>query len=188
MKKITLVFILALLTQVLYAQISYPKVRRFNVGLFLGIGGESGPALNVVPVLNLSYRGTTLTTGITLNQGFNVGLIQELLPLSVAHYNVKWIASAFYSKGLSDRYYTQDTDFNSGSLLTGLRFHFAKRWFSNIQVGASYTSYNTKPRLGIPKDDDKYSEVIPYFEFGIGFRLFKTFEEKRKKETVETTE
>jgi hypothetical protein len=188
MKKVTLLCILFLLTHALHAQISYPKVRKFNVGLFLGIGGESGPSLNIIPVLNLSYRGTTLTTGITLNKGFNIGVIQEILPISVSHYNVKWIVSGFYSKGISDRYYTEDTDFNSASLLTGLRFHFGKRWFSNIQVGASYTDYNTKPKLGIPKDDDKYSEVIPYFEFGLGFRLFKTFEEKHKKETTETTE
>jgi hypothetical protein len=188
MKKVAILFILFLFTHTLHAQISYPKVRKFNVGLFLGIGGESGPALNIVPVLNLTYRGTTLTTGITMNKGFNLGLVQEILPLSVAHYNVKWIVSGFYSKGVTDRYYTEDTDFNSASLLTGLRFHFGKRWFSNVQVGASYTSYMTKPKFNIPKDDDKYSEVIPYFEFGIGFRLFKTFEEKHKKETTQTAE
>jgi hypothetical protein len=188
MKKIALLCTLFLLTHALHAQISYPRVRKFNVGLFLGIGGESGPALNIVPVLNLSYRGATLTTGITMNSGLNIGLIQEVLPLSVSHYNVKWIVSGFYSKGVTDRYYTKDTDFNSAALLTGLRFHFGKRWFSNIQVGASYTSYNTKYQSGIPKDDDKYSEVIPYFEFGLGLRLFKTFEEKKKKETTEISE
>ncbi|MDB5255589.1 MAG: hypothetical protein JWM14_284 [Chitinophagaceae bacterium] len=188
MKKITLVCFLLLLTHVLHAQISYPKVRKFNVGLFLGIGGESGPVLNIIPVLNLSYRGTTLTTGISLNNGLNIGLIQEILPISVSHYNVKWIASGFYSKGVSDRYYTQDTDYNSYALLTGLRFHFGKRWFSNIQVGASCTNYNTKPKLNIPKDDDKYTEWLPYFEFGLGFRLFKTFEEKHKKVTTQTAE
>jgi len=188
MKKITLVCILVLLTQALQAQISYPKVRKFNVGLFMGIGGETGSSLNIIPTLNLTYRGTTLTAGVSLNKGLNIGLIQEILPISVSHYNVKWIVSGFYSKGVSDRYYTEDTDFNSGTLLTGLRFHFGQRWFSNIQVGASYISYNTKPNLGISKDDDKYSEVIPSFEFGIGFRLFKTFEEKHKKETTETAE
>ncbi len=187
MKKITLVCLFLVLTHALHAQISYPRVRKFNVGLFMGIGGETGPVLNIIPTLNLTYRATTLTTGISVNQGFDIGLIHEILPVSVAHYNVKWIVSGFYSRGLSDRYYTQDTEYSNMSLLTGLRFHFAKRWLSNIQVGASYNSYSTKPS-DISKSNDKYSEVIPYFEFGIGFRLFKTFEEKKKKETTETAE
>jgi len=188
MKKITLVCVLLLLTPLVQAQISYPRVKKFNVGLFMGIGGESGPVLNIIPALNLSYRATTLTAGVSLNKGFNVGLIHEILPLSVSHYNVKWIASGFYSKGISDRYYTEDTDYNSLALLTGLRFHFAKRWFSNVQVGTSYTNYSTKPKDGVPKDDDTYTEWLPYFEFGIGFRLFKTFEEVKKKETKNTAE
>jgi len=188
MKKIALLCILFLLTHALHAQISYPKVRKFNAGLFMGLGGESGPVLNIIPVLNLTYRATTLTAGISINSGLNLGLIQEVLPLSVSHYNVKWIVSGFYSKGVSDRYYTGDTEYNSLALLTGLRFHFAKRWFSNIQVGASYTDYKTTPKFNIPKNDDHYSEWVPYFEFGIGFRLFKTFEERKKKETTETVE
>lgn len=187
MKKIALVCALLLLTHVVHAQISYPRVKKFNVGLFMGLGGESGPQLNIVPVLNLSYRATTLTAGISLNKGFNLGVIHEVLPLSVSHYNVKWIASGFYSAGTSDRYYTEDTKYSSFAVLTGLRFHFAKRWFSNIQVGASYTDYKTTPKYNI-KADDEYTEWLPYFEFGIGFRLFKTFEEKQKKETTETAE
>ncbi len=188
MKKIALVCtLLLLLTHALQAQIKYPRVKKFNVGLFMGLGGESGPQLNIVPVLNLSYRATTLTAGLSLNQGFNLGVIHEVLPLSVSHYNVKWIASGFYSTGTSDRYYTADTKYSSFALLTGLRFHFAKRWFSNIQVGASYTDYKTTPKFNI-KEDDEYTEWVPYFEFGIGFRLFKTFEEKQKKETTETAE
>lgn len=188
MKKIACLCILFLLAHAAHAQISYPRVKKFNVGLFMGIGGETGPVLNIIPTLNLSYRATTLTTGISLNQGFNVGLIHEILPISVAHYNVKWIVSGLYCRGLSDRYYTEDTEYSNVSLLTGLRFHFGNRWFSNIQVGAAYNNYNTKPKDGIVRSDDQYSEVIPSFEFGIGFRLFKTFEEKKKKETTETVE
>jgi hypothetical protein len=181
MKKITFFCVLFLLTHVLHAQISYPKVRKFNIGLLMGLGGESGPVLNPVPVLNLTYRATTLTAGLSLNKGFTIGLIHEILPISVSNYNVKWIVSGFYSKGISDHYYTGDTDYNTVALLTGLRIHFAKRWFSNIQGGVSYTDYKTTPEFNMPKDGDHYTEWLPYFEFGIGFRLFKTFEEKKKK-------
>ncbi|MDB5272012.1 MAG: hypothetical protein JWO58_379, partial [Chitinophagaceae bacterium] len=135
MKKILVLFFMLLLTGALYAQISYPKVRKFNVGLFMGIGGQTGPVLNLVPVLNLSYRGTSLTAGASINQGLTLGLMHEIMPLSVAHSNVKWIVSGFYSKGFIDRYYDKDTEYSSMALLTGLKFYFGKRWFSNIQGG-----------------------------------------------------
>jgi hypothetical protein len=188
MKKITVVlFALLSLSASSHAQISYPKVKKFNVGLFLGLGGQTGPVLNPVPVLNVSYRSTALTLGASANQGYTIGLMHEIMPLSVAHYNVKWIVSGFYSTGITDRYYDKDTKYNSVALLTGLKVYFAKRWFSNIQGGVSYTSYNTTPKDNIPKDDDKYSEWLPFYEFGIGFQLFKSFEEKKKK-TSSTTE
>jgi ABC-type antimicrobial peptide transport system permease subunit len=188
MKKVSLICLFLLITHVLHAQISYPKVRKFNAGLFLGLGGESGPVLNLIPALNLSYRSTTLTAGLSLNKGFTVGVVQDIVPISVSHSNVKWIVSGFYSQGLTDRYYTEDTDYNTFSLLTGLRLYFAKRWFSNIQGGVSYTSYETKAVNATLPKDPSYSEWQPYFEFGLGFRLFKTFEEKNSKEKKESTE
>jgi hypothetical protein len=189
MKKITLVlFMSLLLLEATYAQISYPKVRKFNVGLFMGLGGQTGPVLNPVPVLNVSYRTTTLTAGASLNQGFTIGLMHEILPLSVSHYNVKWIASGFYSVGKTDRYYTKDTEYGSLAFLTGLKFYFGKRWFSNIQGGVSYTNYSTTPKSNIPQSDDKYSEWLPFFEFGIGIQLFKSFDEKKKKETTHSSQ
>jgi len=189
MKKIALLFFMVLLlTQASYAQISYPKVKKFNVGLFMGIGGQTGPVLNLVPVLNLSYRGTALTAGASLNQGLTLGLMHEIMPLSVAQSNVKWIVSGFYSKGVTDRYYDKDTEYSSMAFLTGLKFYFGKRWFSNIQGGVSYTSYTTTPKNNGPTDNLSYSEWLPFYEFGLGIQLFKSFEEKKKKPTTATAE
>ena len=169
MKKISLiVFAITFCSIAANAQISTPKLRKFNVGLFMGLGGETGPVLNPVPVLNLSYKGTMLTAGVGLNQGFTVGLIQDIMPVSVAFYNVRWIASGFYSQGQSDRYYTEISNYTSYAAMTGLRFHFAKRFYSNAQLGASYTSYSTPLQPTV-------DEWLPFLEFGIGFNLFKPF-------------
>jgi hypothetical protein len=174
MKKITVFFFaLFLLSATSEAQVSSPKLKKFNVGLFMGLGGETGPFLDPIPVLNVSYKGTSLTTGVAPNGGFTVGLIQDIKPISVAFYNVRWIASGFYSTGKSDRYFSRDAVYNSAALLTGLRFYFAQRFYSNAQLGASYTSYKTQ---GFEDVD----EWLPFFEFGIGVQLFKTFEPKKK--------
>lgn len=176
-KRVSVIFtVLCLVSVFAQAQISSPKLKKFNAGLFMGLGGESGPVLNPLPVLNLSYKGTILTAGVSLNDGFTVGLVQDIKPISVAFYNVRWIASGFYAQGQSDRYYVEKSDYTSYALLTGLKFYFAKRFFSNAQLGASYTQYKT------PGEND-LDEWLPFFEFGIGIQLFKTFEAKEKPET-----
>ncbi len=180
MKKIIVLFLAVFfVSSTLKAQISSPALKKFNVGLFMGLGGESGPFLNPIPVLNVSYKGTSLSGGIAPNGGLTVGLIQDIKPISVAFYNVRWIASGFYSRGESDRYYSKDSDYNSAALLTGLRFYFARRCYSNAQLGMSYTTYETPGH-------DKVDEWLPFFEFGLGIQLFKTFEPKKKPVTKAT--
>jgi len=182
MKKVILLFfVLFLVSSASQAQISTPKLKKFNVGLFMGLGGESGPNLNLVPVLNLSYRGTILTAGVDPNSNINIGIIQDIMPVSVSFYNVRWIASGFYSQGKSDRYYSKDSDYKMYAVLTGLRFNFGSRFFSNAQLGVSFTGYKT------PGHED-FSEVLPFVEFGIGMNLFKTFEAKQKPPTTSVTE
>jgi hypothetical protein len=182
MKKISLVVIaIILMAAAAQAQISTPKLKKFNAGIFMGLGGETGPVLNPLPVLNLSYKGTSLTAGVGLNQGFTVGLVQDLMPLSVAFYNVRWIVSGFYAKGQSDRYFTQKSDYTNYALLTGLRFHFAKHFYSNAQLGMSYSEFKTPAQLDI-------TEWLPFLEFGIGFNLFKSFESKEKPPVTETVD
>ncbi len=177
MKKIILLFfVLSTFSIVSQAQVAAPKLRKFNVGLFMGIGGQAGPPINLIPVLNLSYKGTSLTAGVAMNSSITVGLIQDIMPISVAYNHVRWIGSTFYSQGVSDRYYSKDSDYKNISVLTGLRFNFGKKFYSNTQLGASYTTYST------PGYEDIY-EWLPAVEFGIGYNIFKTFDLVKKPTT-----
>ncbi len=149
------------------AQLENPARKLFNVGTFVGLGGAS---MAPIPTLDLRYKGTTLrlAPGYMYN-GF--GFTQELFPISKSFYNVYWLASAYYVHGTQDVHENALTNYNSFSLLGGLKYYMGTRFFSELQLGVEYREKST-PGFG------SSGKTSPYFEFGIGINLFRNFPNK----------
>lgn len=158
------------------AQIQPPERKPFNLGIFSGIGG-----LNFTPIpgVDLYYKGNILR----LAPGYKVvggGYIREILPLSKVFYNWYWIASLYGAAGKESDRYAQNVEsaYCRGILLTGAKVYFSRRWFTQLQGGASYVRYKT-PGL---KD---HQMVTAYFEFSLGVNIFKSYINEHTEEETE---
>ena len=58
----------------------------------------------------------------------------------------------------------------TGVVATGLKTYFSKRMYTHIMGGVMYNKTQVN---GLPEEDK--SQLLPYFEFGLGFQFFKTF-------------
>jgi hypothetical protein len=170
-----------------FAQIVKPSKRNFNVGISTALGGLNS---SFFPSVDLNYKNTMLRVSPGF-MAFSAGMSQEIMPLSEAYYNVRWIISAYYSYGSYKGIYAQNfvsklnqtpNNGSTGILLTGIRVYFGKRWYSTSQMGISYSSFNTythqvEGNQGIffPETVQGSTSFSPYVEFGIGFNIFKTF-------------
>ncbi len=155
-----------------YSQISTPAKKKFNMGVYAGIN-----ILRYKPIVGLdfSFVGTTLR-GIVGYQYYSVGLSQELLMPSKVFYNLYWTGTIYYAGGKDD----VKGNFQSAILATGLKTYFAKRFYTHVMAGISYSSYATR---AFPGDD--LNEVQPYFEFGLGMNIFKNYPHPKIEETEE---
>jgi hypothetical protein len=172
MKKITsLLFLFFSASTLLVAQIKTPDKKPFNIGIFSGVGGVN---FTPIPGIDLHYKGTLLriAPGYHVN---SIGLIREIIPFSKVFYNCYWIGSLYGASGFEfNKYGSPDptvslrSDFTKGMLMTGAKVYFAKRWYSQLQAGLSYTKYKTPGY-----SDDK--EYAPYFEFCLGINFFKNY-------------
>jgi hypothetical protein len=174
-----------------FAQISKPQKRKFNVGISTALGGLN---FSFFPSVDLNYKNTMLKISPGF-MAFSAGISQEIMPLSVAFYNVRWIVSAYYSYGSYKGIYAKKfvSKLNSlpdnvsrGILLTGVRVYFGKRWYSTSQFGIAYSSFreystditypiNSTSSITLKQTIPASQSVIPFVEFGIGFNIFKTF-------------
>jgi hypothetical protein len=169
-QRLALLFSLIFFSSLTYSQIKTPDKRPFNIGIFSGIGGVN---FTPIPGLELHYKGTLLRVapGYKVN---SIGVVREIMPLSKIFYNWQWIGSLYGSIGEEDDVrgllpkQTLTTTFYRTSLMTGVKVYFSKRWYSQLQAGASYIEYKTP---GYPTDN----EVLPYFEFNLGINLFKNY-------------
>jgi hypothetical protein len=172
MKKRSVLFLSLIFTFSLsFAQIKTPEKRPFNIGIFSGVGGIN---FTPIPGIDLTYKGTNLR----LAPGYRVyslGVTQQIMPLSEVFYNWYWIGSLYGAIGKEDDLFAtgpglkvSTSDFTNGILLTGVKVFFSLRWYSQLQAGAIYTKYETP---GYPSDES----VAPYFEFNIGFNLFRSY-------------
>jgi hypothetical protein len=159
------------------AQISTPEKRKFNAGLY---GGLSIWKYKPMVSVDLSYRGTTLRL-MPNYKYYSVGLTQEITKLSPVFYNLYWTVSAYAGYGneglrmpaISATELTKET--YTGILSTGLKTYFAKRLYSHVMAGVMYSEAQTK---GLPTE----AEWAPYFEFGLGINLFKTYPQLKREE------
>jgi hypothetical protein len=168
-----------------FAQINKPEKRIFNIGLSTALGGMN---FSFFPSVDLSYKNTMLKVSPGF-MAFSAGISHEIIPISVAFYNVKWVVSGYYSygdyKGLYARKFVAKLDqipdnVSRAILLTGLRIYFGKRWYSTAQLGIAYSSfrsytYNASENGTFIITVPGSSSTIPFVEFGIGFNIFKTY-------------
>jgi hypothetical protein len=156
-----------------YGQLEKPERRKFNIGTFVGIGGAS---LTPIPTVDIRYRGTSLrlAPGYKYN---GLGITQELFPISKSFYNVFWLASVYYVKGIEKTHAFATTSYTSISALIGLKYYMGTRFFSELQFGVE-TRKKTTPGY------ESSNAVSPYFEFGIGVNVFKNFPRKFEKINV----
>jgi hypothetical protein len=178
-----LAFILfSLITFQSFAQIIKPSKRNFNLGISTALGGLN---FSFFPSVDLSYKNTMFKVSPGF-MAFSAGVSQEIKPVSVAYYNVRWIVSAYYSygsykgiyaKNLVSRLNQAPDNASRAILLGGVRVYFAKRWYGTSQIGLMYSNYKayTEEVNNFPVPTPGKTSLIPYVEFGMGFNLFKTF-------------
>jgi hypothetical protein len=167
-----------------FAQIEKPKKKPFNIGIYEGIGGVN---LNSFPSVDLNYKSTMfrISPGYL---AFSAGVTQELGNFSRNFFNCYWVVSGYYSvssyNGIYAHKHVEKMDDRPEksqrvAILTGAKIYFRKHWYAIAQLGAQYIShesylstYSTIPEpIMIPAK----KEILPYFEFGIGFNIFQTY-------------
>jgi hypothetical protein len=180
MPRIIIVAGLFLLSFCSFAQISTPEKRKFNVGVYAGLSiWKYRPMLAV----DLSYKGTTLRLMPNYNY-YSGGITQELVKISPVFYNLYWTASVYGGYGFeydvlpSISLENVKKNVYTGVFSTGLKTYFAKRLYTHIMGGVMYNQYQ---EAGVKNS----SEVLPYFEFGLGFQFFKTYPVLKREETAE---
>jgi len=172
MKKVLFfIFILANASAFTIAQIKTPEKRAFNVGIFDGVGGVN---FTLVPGLDFQFKGNILKVAPSY-RAFAIGYSREILSISKVFYNWYWIGSLYAGYAKEDDVHPSlvvtnklTTTFQRAAVLTGARFYFGKRWFSQFQAGALYEIDKTPGRSNT-------SSVIPYFEFCLGINLYKSY-------------
>lgn len=183
MSRVTIVIGFFLMSFCSVAQITTPEKRKFNIGFYGG--------LNIVkqrPVLSLdiNYKGTTLRV-MPNYRSLHFGLTQELLKISPTFYNLYWTASLYGGTSfdfdqvpsLSTEEYKIST--TTGIFTTGLKTYFSKRCYTHIIGGVMYNMHSGGKEFGVK---DK-TELLPYFEFGIGVLVSKTYPKLKPEETEE---
>jgi hypothetical protein len=187
-KSIFFLFLLIITGFQSFSQIEKPKKKVFNIGVSEALGGIS---YNSFPSVDLNYKSTMfrISPGFL---AFSAGISQEISHFSPAFFNCYWVGSVYYSvsapngiyahKYLEKREETPDKS-NRVAILTGAKVYFGKHWYSIAQLGIQYISHERysstfitgsgTPVLVIENEPKK--EITPYFEFGIGFNIFKTY-------------
>jgi len=180
MPKIIIVAGFFLLSFCSMAQISTPEKKKFNVGVYAGLSiWKYRPMMAV----DLSYKGTTIRLMPNYNY-YSAGISQEIMKISPVFYNLYWTASLYGGYGFEYETFPAlgldnvKKNVYTGVLTTGLKTYFAKRLYTNIMAGVMY---NQSQVVSMKKNN----EVLPYFEFGLGFQLFKTYPQLKREETAE---
>jgi len=180
---LTAFFLLTIQTS--FSQIETPPRRNFNVGLSLSaVDGVGGSAISALPSLDLRYKGTSLHLAPSINFD-GIGISQEIIPISKTFYNIYWIASAYYFKGTTNKN-NENTNYNSAALFSGLKIYMGGHFFTEAQFGICYTGYqSTSSQYTVtPKTGPSFVQTTinpatsvysPYFQFGIGYTIFRNY-------------
>ncbi len=181
MHRIIVVVGLFLMSFSLFGQISTPDKRKFNIGVY---GGLSIWKYRPMASIDVSYRGATLRLMPNYNY-YSVGYTQEILKISPVFYNLYWTGSIYAGYGLDHDMapYISNEEYDikiyTAVVNTGLKTYFGKRLYTHIMAGVMY---NQKEIAFLSKTK---TEVLPYFEFGLGIQIFKTYPNLKREETEE---
>lgn len=181
MPRIIIAVGLFLMSFSLFAQISTPEKRKFNVGVY---GGLSIWKYRPMVALDLTYKGANLRLMPNYNY-YSIGYTQEIMKISPVFYNLYWTASVYAGYGIDYEALpsVSSTEFKkityTGIVNTGLKTYFAKRLYTHIMAGVMYNQNRTE---ALSKTT---TEVVPYFEFGLGLYIFKTYPHLKREETEE---
>lgn len=163
----------------LLAQISTPEKRKFNIGIY---GGLSIWKYRPMAAIDISYRGATLRLMPNYNY-YSIGYSQEITRISPVFYNLYWTASLYGGYGIDTENQVSTVEYKkityTAILNTGLRTYFSRRIYTNIMGGVMYNQHVVD---GL---SSKKTEVLPYFEFGVGVNIFKTYPNLKREETEE---
>jgi hypothetical protein len=171
-----------------FSQIEKPKKKPFNIGIYEGFGGVNA---NSFPSVDLNYKRAMFR----LSPGFqtiSAGLMFELKSITPTFFNCYWVASVYGSGSSYKGFYARKqvaklehrTDYAQRlAVLTGVKIYFGKRWYSIAQLGVQYI--NTDAYTIVSPQPNGLADVVflnphkrewlPYFEFGIGINIFKTY-------------
>jgi hypothetical protein len=155
-----------------FSQIETPPRRNFNIGVSLSaVDGVGGSVINVLPSLDARYKGTSLhiAPSITFD---GLGITQEIIPISKSFYNIYWIASGYYFKGVTNKN-NENTNYNSAALFTGVKIYMGGHFYTEAQFGIGYTKYQS-----VSNQFTTYpasSAYTPYFQFGIGYNIYRNY-------------
>ncbi len=179
MPRIIIAVGLFLMSFSLFAQISTPEKRKFNVGVYCGL---SVWKYRPMAAIDISYRGATLRLMPNYNY-YSVGYTQEIMKISPVFYNLYWTASVYGGYGVQKDMLPSVSPFEydkvtyTGIVNTGIKTYFGKRLYTHIMGGVMYNQHETPYEVA--------TEVLPYFEFGLGLQIFKTYPNLKREETQE---
>jgi hypothetical protein len=190
MPRIIVVIVLFLSSFGSFAQISTPEKRKFNIGVYAGL---SVWKYKPMVALDMNYKGTTLRIMPNYNY-IALGLTQEIMKLSPVFYNLYWTGSVYGGIGTESVQFAYNNPIYASTkpantpadytkttytyiITTGLKTYFAKRMYTHVMAG---TMINKSQGGG-----QNQTEVLPYFEFGVGFLFFKTYPALKREETQE---
>lgn len=169
-KKVFLGLLLIFFYSLSYSQVKAPAKRPINVGFFTGIGGTN---YSLIPGMDVYYKGNILRIAPGYRV-YSLGYIREILPISKTFYNCYWIFSVYGTIGKEDDLHASPTlqtltsNFYKATVLGGIKYYFARRLYTQLQVGYIYTKYKT---TGYPVEKIH----SPYYEFSIGINIYKSY-------------
>jgi hypothetical protein len=179
MRRIVILVGLFLMSFNIFAQISTPEKRKFNVGFY---GGLSILKFRPMVSVDVSYRGATLRLMPNYNY-YSIGYSQEIAKISPVFYNLYWTASVYGGYGIDKENQVSTIEYDkityTAIVNTGLKTYFSRRMYSHIMGGVVYNQHVVE---GLSSTT---TEILPYFEFGIGCNIFKTYPSLKREETEE---
>lgn len=164
MRTFIILFSIILFSNAAFAQqdkFAHKKERKFNIGLYMGIGGTQ-PSL--LPSLDIRYHRTNLRLSPT-HYAFGCGISQELYKFN-PHINI--VGSFAYIYGKENIHFGNVSSYHLFGLLSGFKIYMSNHFYTQAQLGVRYVAART-----LDYQDDNYFKL--YYEFGIGYKIFKNF-------------
>jgi hypothetical protein len=141
--------------------LAHKQQRKFNIGLYMGIGGTQP---SFFPSLDVRFHRTNFRLS-PAPDAFGCGISQEIYKFN-PHINV--VGSFAYIYGTENIHLGNVSSYHLFGLLSGFKIYMGNHFYTQAQIGVRYVDSRT-----LDYQDDNYFKM--YYEFGIGYKLFKNF-------------